>query len=88
MPKDKRKKEDMEIREITLEIASVPFLKEPLPRCCSLLDVEYINDIIEETIRDEWRVHSFDDVRIMIFDYAYDIRKELEDKLLNYYITE
>ena len=88
MPQDKRKKEDEEIRMITLEIASVPFLKKPLPRCTQHLDIEYINDIIEETIRDEWRVHSFDDVRIMIFDYAYDIRKELEDNLLNYYITE
>lgn len=88
MPQDKRKKEDREIRYITLEIASVPYLKEPLPRCSSLLDDEYLNDIIEETIRDEWKNHSADNVRIMIFDYAYDIRKELEDKLLDYYITE
>ena len=88
MPQDKRKKEAKEVRAITLEIASVPYLKTPLPRCSSYLDEEHINDIIEETIRDEWRVHDFNDVRIMIFDYAYDIRKEIEDNLLNYYITE
>ena len=88
MPQDKRKKEAKEVRAITLEIASVPYLKNPLPRCCSYLDDEAVNDIIEETIRDEWRVHDFNDVRIMIFDYAYDIRKEIEDNLLNYYITE
>lgn len=88
MPQDKRKKEAREVRAITMSIASVPFLKEPLPRFCYDLDDECINDIIYETIRDEWKKHRINDVRIMIFDYAYDIREELEDNLLNYYITE
>jgi hypothetical protein len=43
MPQDKRKKEAREVRAITLEIASVPYLKEPLPRCCSYLDEENVN---------------------------------------------
>lgn len=88
MPKDKRKKEDQDIRSITIEIASVPYLKKPLPRCSNYLDDEYVNDIIEDTVRDEWKSHKINDVRIMILDYAYDIRKELENNLLNYYITE
>ena len=88
MPQDKRKKEAKEIRAITLEIASVPYLKNPLPRCCSYLDDEDVNDIIEDYVRDEWKNYKPNDLRIVIFDYAYDIRKEIEDNLLNYYITE
>tara|TARA_A100001201_G_scaffold136026_1_gene124712 strand:+ start:329 stop:595 length:267 start_codon:yes stop_codon:yes gene_type:complete len=88
MPQDKRKKEAREIGAITLHIASLPYLKEPLPRCSHYLDEEYMNDIIEDTIRDEWKSYSTNRVRIMILDYAYNIRKELEDNLLHYYITE
>ena len=88
MPQDKRKKEAREVRAITLEIASVPYLKNPLPRCCSYLDDEDVNDIIEDYVRDEWKKYKANDLRIIIFDYAYDIRKEIEEHLLNYYITE
>ena len=71
-----------------LQIACVPFLNRPYEYVSHINDRSFLTDIVKEDCRGAFMRFNREDIACEIINYGYDIREQVENKLLDYYVIQ